>query len=101
MFGAKDDYEEAMDIANSLINDPNFMKAGQRNDNAVNLCIVCRVLGWDEPDKWFLKFAEQHRNQFTPDEIYKALDHIKRVMPYAEAWGPEGNEGEALKYTLH
>ena len=91
---------EAENLLEGLIANPMFMRAGRRNDDAVNLCICTHVLGYGDADKWFLDFIDENHGRFTPDEIYKALDHIKRVMPYLEAWGPNDNEGEALAYAL-
>lgn len=98
---SKEDINEATELYEKLVNDERFMWPGRRNDDAVNLCICCRVLQLGDADRWFLNYAENHRGQFTPKEIFKILEHIKRVMPYAEDWGPIGNEGDALRYTLH
>lgn len=88
----------AQEVINELTSDPLFMTLGHRNNHAVNLCCACRVLGLD-PIEWWKGYCEaEHIDKMHYD---LALEHIKRIKPYAERWGTNGNEGDALKYMIN
>lgn len=92
-----EELKQAVDLLQKLDTDPKFMTAGRRNDDAVDLCCACRVLRMDPEIHWR---ALVNANNRTDQDLMAGLEHIKRVKPYAEGWGPEGNEGNALKYTI-
>lgn len=63
----------------NMAEDPLMFTAGRRNNDAVNLCIVCNILFADpfEVAMMITKDADDYKH---------ALDHIERVKPYVEDW---------------
>lgn len=91
----------AEEIIQRLTSDPLFMKPGRRNDDAVDLCIALRVLGHPDPLSWFQEFVKENDGRFSYSDLARGEEHIERIAPYAESWGPIGNEGEALDYCIN
>ena len=90
------DTKKAQAILDELVADEMFMWSGRRNDDAVDVCICCRVLGIDPVD-WFNALYRKDADRFSNEQRLRALEHIERIEPYAEGWGPEGNEGAAFE----
>lgn len=91
------DKQKAEEMLADLVGDPNFMSAGRRNDDAVNLCIALHIIGHDPLD-WFERYAQSIGMEIGL--MLKALEHIARVVPYLSKWGPKGDEGRALDYKI-
>ena len=91
--------EKCWDILLNLVDDPMFASDGRRNNDAVNACIALHVLGYDAKD------AMEHIMAVWTDNEYKIkwfMEHVERVYPYLESWGPSstGHEYEALEYLV-
>lgn len=82
----------------ALMEDPDFGHSGQRNHDAVNLCCVLHAYGVDDPYAWF-EDLDAFVN-FAVHDFSEMLECIKRVEPYLEKWGPEGNRSEALCFMV-
>ena len=94
------DLDAAFILLHKTMDDESFIADGCRNEDAVNSCIALHVLGYD-PVKWFDRFFKDNRiNEFWFSDIEAFKDHLDRVVPYLEGWGPEGNEGAALGYSI-
>lgn len=93
------DMEKAQAILDKLVADERFMWSGRRNDDAVDVCICCRVLNLDPVD-WFNALYRKDPDRFSSEQRMKALKHIARIEPYAESWGPTGNEGAAFEKSM-
>lgn len=91
------DKEIAVEMLNNLLSYPLMGVSGRRNDDAVNLCIAARVLGIPFDTIWSI-IEEKHC--ITLSNILHFEEHFDRIVPYAESWGPEGDEGKALDYRL-
>lgn len=80
-----------------LVEDQYFMSKGQRNNDAVDLCIMCHVLHEDP-----LEYAKLRCNRIkkNPDgATYIDLrNRVKKITPYLEKWGEVGKEYKALDF---
>lgn len=86
---------KAQAILIKLVADEKFMWSGRRNDDAVDVCICCRILGKDPVD-WFNALYREDRDRFNDTQRMKALQHISRVEPYADRWVTDMGETEAF-----
>lgn len=78
-------------ILMKMQSDVNFMSAGRRNDDTVNLLITCRMLGLD-PD-------EQLPKHFISNtDVSAYYDHKTRIEPYLDSWC--GDIDDALGYMI-
>ena len=91
------DKEIALEMLNNLLSYPLMGVSGRRNDDAVNLCIAARVLGIPFDSLWGI-IEEKHC--ITLSNILQLREHFDRIIPYAESWGPDGDESNALDYRL-
>lgn len=92
-----EDKETALEMLNNILSYPLMGVSGRRNDDAVNLCIVARVLGIPFDSLWGII---ERIHCITLSNILQLREHFDRVIPYAESWGPDGDEGNALDYRL-
>lgn len=76
---------------------PEVFKPGRRNDDAVDLCCICRCLNLD-PNMVF--GAIRIRHQWNTKQYQKAREHMNRVMDYYENWGTPGTM-EAMQYSIN
>ena len=93
-----DELEEAYDLLQHHTSNPSLAKPGHRNDDAVNICIACRVLGLD-PENWIASLCTEAH--ITDPDLSLWLEHVERVLPYLGDWGPNGDEGQALIYAIN
>ena len=94
------DEERAIKILTQRLNDAKFADDGNRNDNAVNCCIALHVLGYDAC-AWFETWCEaQPIDKFFKSDLDLFMEHVERVAPYLEGWGPRGNEALAFGYLV-
>lgn len=92
----------ALELLRDTMNDDTFADDGHRNDDAVNACIALHVMGYDA-ESWLERFcAEQGANheRWFQSDLDKFMEHVERVAPYLNDWGPAGHESQALKYAL-
>lgn len=90
----------AFDLFKETVDDVTFASGGHRNDDAVNGCIALHVMGYD-CYSWFENYcASQKDSKFYRDDLDKFMEHVERVAPYVETWGPSGNESAALGYSI-
>ena len=79
-----------------LVGDQNFMRVGQRNNDAVDMAIMCHVLHEDPLQYASVKCT---RVNFPNSATYIDLrNRLKKIEPYLGKWGEEGKEYEALDY---
>ena len=94
--------KKAYDLLHATLNEVTFADDGHRNNDAVNSLIALHVLGYNAGE-WmenFLIDMEGRPNLFYSIDISEFENHIMRVLPYLEKWGPEGNEARALQFAL-
>lgn len=90
----------AFNMLEGLMNDKHFIDDGHRNHDAVNGCIALHVLGYD-PEEWFGNFFMDRGDElFWQIDIDKFEEHVERVAPYLDGWGPVNNKGQALAYAI-
>lgn len=96
----EDDIETAYSLLKNVLNDgPYFTADHYRNNHAVNACIGLHVMGYD-PEAWFDSFFEKHNRIFRDVDIELFKEHVERIAPYCQKWGPNGREGWALSYAV-
>lgn len=96
---SNEEIEDALGLLKATMHDPSFIDDGCRNEDAVNGCIALHVLGYD-PVVWFDNFFDDPQFDFFDSDIQKFEEHVERVAPYCPAWGPKGEEGRALVYSI-
>lgn len=94
-----EDWKLAKSIFDDYAGDDGAFEAGRRNDDAVDLCIALHVLG-ERDVIGTIKDAMRDGGADQEDRIL-AMDHVRRVAPYLDGWGPEGSEYRALLYTIN
>ena len=97
------EHKKAYDLLRSTLNDVTFADDGYRNEDAVNSLIALHVLGYDA-EEWmanFLSDMESRTYLFHSVDIEKFEEHVDRVLPYLETWGPEGHESRALLFAIY
>lgn len=70
---------------------------GRKNDDAVDMCIICHCLGYDVDD-----LVDEMANKFdwTRRRYVEAMEHIERVKPYCDKWGDPGTM-DAMVYCIN
>ena len=98
--------QRALALLQVTMDDYTFADDGYRNEDAVNSCIALHVLGFD-PAEWFENFFDQENGdqkysdkKFFGSDVEKFMEHVERVCKYLLRWGPDGSEGNALKYSI-
>ena len=76
---------------------PNCFCKGERNDDAVDFCIMTWCLGLNPVDE-FNKLVE--KDYWNPVQIQLIREHIDRVVPYLNKWGTK-NTMEAMAYAIN
>lgn len=77
-----------------------FAASGHRNDQAVNACIALHVMGYD-PEEWLGNFLDDHGWRLASRyACFAFMNHVRRIAPYCEKWGPEKEEHEALNFAI-
>lgn len=71
------DEQKAIAILDNMANDSRFMTAGRRNNDMVNLCIVCGILESNAIEEL------QKMNKVISSEIQ---EHYDRIDPYVDSW---------------
>ena len=97
-----EDHKRAYDLLRKTMNDWSFAEDGNRNTCAVNGCIALFVLGYD-PETWFENFCDEQEDKthrWFASDLWKFMEHVKRVNPYVYKWGPAGNEARALDFAI-
>lgn len=94
-----EDWRLAKSIFDDYVSDEGAFEAGRRNDDAVDLCIALHVLG-ERDVIGTIEDAMKAGGASQEDRIL-AMDHVRRVAPYLDGWGPEGCEHRALLYTIN
>lgn len=95
----QEDKLTALGILKQEMDTPRFAASGYRNNQAVNCGIALHVLGYD-PETWFENFFEEFGSMFEPLDISAFEEHLDRICPYLDSWGPAGSEEYAFAYTL-
>lgn len=99
--GDDNDRQWALDILSDIFSAGYFTTSGTRNDNAVDACCALHLLGCKDPDVWFYGFFKDFGELgFKATAINIFLDHVLRVIPYLDEWGPEGYEMLVENYTI-
>lgn len=80
------------EILMKMKEDPEFMTAGRRNDDTVNLLITCQMLKKDPDDV----LMEEFDISYSDFDLY--VDHRERIEPYLESWCSD--KDEALSYMI-
>ncbi len=96
------DHKAAYDLLRDTLNDITFADDGCRNEDAVNSLIALHVLGYDV-ETWMANFLDDMESRtalFHLCDISRFEEHVDRVLPYLEKWGPEGHEADALGYAI-
>ena len=97
-----DQINKAYKLLRDTMSDQRFANDGYRNNCAVNACIALHVMGYNAV-VWFENFCEDQktkRNRWYATDLNKFMEHVERVGKYLSKWGPIGNEGNALNYTI-
>lgn len=96
------DQKVAYDLLRSTLNDVTFADDHCRNEDAVNSLIALHVLGYDAEEwmKYFLGDMESRPALFHSCDIEKFREHVDRVVPYLDHWGPEEDKKAALGYVI-
>lgn len=81
---------KAAAIWQAMLHDDNLFGDGRRNDDAVNLCCVCEVLGKDPMEA----YREQQVHHYDHDihrckakvdmDFITGRSHMERIIPYAK-----------------
>ena len=93
---------EAFKLLRDTMTDVHFADDHYRNNSAVNACIALHVMGYDA-EGWFENFcAEQGKDteHWYLSDLDSFMTHVERVCGYLSKWGPRGNEGNALNYSI-
>ena len=69
--------KKATAILDNMAHDPMFMTAGRRNNDMVNLCIVCGILRLNAIEEL------QKMNKVISAELQ---EHYDRIDPYVDSW---------------
>lgn len=98
-----DSIEDAVALLNSETMYKRFGRSGARNDSAVNSLIALRVLYPGHEAAWYADwmyaFAKNSVGLGQTD-LNLFEEHLDRVAPYLEDWGPDGCEDDALAYQI-
>lgn len=100
-FNMDENWLKGYNLLCELMNDVAFADNGHRNHDAVNGCIALHVMGYDA-DEWFNNWcnAQLHEESFFRRDLFTFMDHVNRVVPYLEKWGPAGHREDALNYII-
>ena len=83
-------------LENDFICNPNVFKPGRRNDDAVDMSIICWCLGKNPIDV----FDEiSRKNDWSVNQYDEAREHMDRIAPYLVKWGTKGTT-EAMDYSI-
>lgn len=99
-------YEKAYAIWQAMLKDENLFGAGRRNDDAVNICCVCMVLGKDPVSGYSEQYNYHYNNDVSRSKIKVDIDfdagrtHLKRVLGYCNSWFDESNEDIIEDYGI-
>lgn len=83
---------KAMSIWKGMLEDNDLFGDGRRNDDAVNLCCVCKVLGKDPMSGYLEQQSHHYDHDVTRGKAKVDLDflsgreHMDRVMLYCDGW---------------
>ena len=92
------DYEQlCKDALDKMMETEDFMGPGRRNDDTVNLLIICKLLGFVDPDDIIEKMYNDGKLYLEDWNAYK--DHARRITPYLEDWCASTPE-QALWYCF-
>ena len=75
-------------LERDFLRNPDAFSDGRRNDDAVDLCCICRALRKD-PYSELDCISANHK--WSADRYNKALEHVDRVAPYSRSWSNPGN----------
>lgn len=88
---------KAAAIWQAMLKDEDLFGSGRRNDDAVNLCCVCKVLDKDP----VLAYSEQYSYHYNNDvsrskanvdtDFDRGRQHIVRVLDYCDRWFDKSN----------
>lgn len=96
-FATEEEREIAQNILIDIEDDECSFTTGRRNDDAVNTLIALHVLGGDIDEYIDDLLTARHASSV---ERKLVAEHVARIKPYLELWGPAGAEADALDYTL-
>ena len=94
-----EDKDHAVDMLRREMSTPKFAASGYRNNQAVNCCIALHVLGYN-PISWFEEYFKEFGSTFEASDISAFMEHLERVVPYLNHWGPLGSEAYAFAYSI-
>lgn len=98
---------KAAAIWQNMLNEENLFGDGRRNDDAVNFCVVCKVLGKDVNEAYREMQCHHWENELDRSKNKINLDflvgreHIDRVCNYLDYWCPTGDEERGFDYTIN
>ena len=70
---------------------------GRRNDDAVDLSIICHCAGVDVND---VIDAMSVEHEWTKKRYDLTMEHIERVQPYLDSWG-KSRTMDAMVYCIN
>ena len=91
----------ALDELIEMLIDDNTGTGGQRNDDAVRLVIVCKILGIDVKElinKMSENFTVNTRSSYW---LPWFEEHVDRVLPYGDKWVPDDNKALGTQYYIN
>lgn len=99
-------WDKAYAIWQAMLKDEDLFGSGRRNDDAVNLCCVCKVLGKDPVSG----YSEQHDYHYNNDvnrskvkvgtDFDRGRTHLERVLGYCDYWFDESNDDIVEDYGI-
>lgn len=84
--------EAARWVLELMERDGELFASGRRNDDAVNMCCACVILGRDPKTELLnqhLKHRDNPQGRSVTEIDYDfdmAKEHVERVIPYADNW---------------
>ena len=75
-------------LDSDFVMNPIAFKSGRRNDDAVDLSIICWCLGINPYAT--LIAIEKEQGGWSIDDRHSINEHMNRVKPYLERWGTRG-----------
>lgn len=82
-------------LIDEFVDNPKAFGPGHRNDDAVDLCCICRSLDIDPRKTFYDIMSKQDYVNSGPAE-----EAFCRVMKYADNWGKPGTT-EPMRYAIN
>lgn len=89
--------EKAAAIWQAMLADNNLFGNHRRNDDAVNLCCVCKILGKNPLNGYNEQYETHYNNDVSRSKAEVDKDfgfgrhHLERVLDYCDRWFDKSN----------